>query len=137
MGGSRKGKPNLDPKTVADVLRRACGICQVAANELNCSRDAVEKQIQKHPEVAAAAREGNEIINDLAEAKLVDAIRRGESWAITFRLKTKAKDRGYVERQELTGTGGRDIISFCPSFGQPASAPFGTTVAPVAPPPAT
>ena len=43
---------------------------------------------------------------DVAETALMNAIIKGNIVATIFYLKTKHKDRGYVERSELTGVGG-------------------------------
>ena len=47
-----------------------------------------------------------ESLKDFAESKLHIAIGRGQAWAICFFLKCRAKDRGYVERSEVTGLNG-------------------------------
>jgi hypothetical protein len=65
--------------------------------------------MKEYPEIAEAISDANEEVNDVAELKLYDAIKRGEAWAICFRLKTKAKNRGYVEKAELTGTNGAPV----------------------------
>jgi hypothetical protein len=39
---------------------------------------------------------------DLAEAKLMQAVDKGEQWAITMLLRTLGRERGYVERQEVS-----------------------------------
>ena len=53
----------------------------------------------------------DEKATDRAEIKLMEAVENGEIAAIIFRLKTKAKKRGYVERQELTGADNQPIIT--------------------------
>src|SRR4029450_2769461 len=45
----------------------------------------------------------------MAENSLYEAIRRGEAWAVCFYLKCMAKDRGYLERAELTGAKGAPV----------------------------
>ena len=46
---------------------------------------------------------------DTAELKLWQSIQNGEAWGITLCLKTLGKDRGYVERQELSGQDGAPL----------------------------
>ena len=47
---------------------------------------------------------------DLAEMKLLSAIREGKTAELLFYLKTKGKKRGYVERQEITGIDGQQLF---------------------------
>jgi 20S proteasome alpha/beta subunit len=47
---------------------------------------------------------------DMAESALKKQILGGNITAIIFYLKTKGKSRGYVERQEITGKDGVDIV---------------------------
>ncbi len=44
--------------------------------------------------------------------KFVGWVERPSEAAIFFKLKTKAKNRGYVERSEVTGNNGRPIYLF-------------------------
>jgi hypothetical protein len=45
-----------------------------------------------------------------AEARLGEAVARGEPWAVTFALKTVGKDRGYVEKVEHGGLGRQEKV---------------------------
>jgi predicted transcriptional regulator len=92
-----------------DALAESMGMISPAARKLGCSRDTVRRYLAEYPEIAEAIEDANEEVNDIAELKLLDAIKRGEAWAICFRLKTKAKHRGYSERAELAGAGGKPI----------------------------
>jgi hypothetical protein len=47
---------------------------------------------------------------DAAETALKRQILDGNTTAIIFYLKTKGKSRGYVERQEVTGKDGLEIV---------------------------
>jgi hypothetical protein len=38
---------------------------------------------------------------DEAESQLGAAVRRGEGWAVCFLLKTRGRERGYVERSVM------------------------------------
>lgn len=96
-------------KDILDALEAAGGFVTIAAKKLNMSYQAVSERIKKDPELKKKKEEIDEGYKDFAESKLVVAIKNGESWAICFFLKCKAKDRGYVERQEITGAGGKDV----------------------------
>jgi cell division inhibitor SulA len=52
-----------------------------------------------------------EVTKDFAESKLMKLIEGGDTSATIFFLKTRAKDRGYIERTELTGKDG-NAMSF-------------------------
>ncbi len=39
------------------------------------------------------------------------AVNKGQPWAVSLVLKTLGKERGYVERGEITGKGGEPIIA--------------------------
>ena len=94
---------------IIDALAESMGMISPAARKLGCSRNTITTYMKEYPEIAEAISDANEEVNDVAELKLYDAIKRGEAWAICFRLKTKAKNRGYVEKAELTGTNGAPV----------------------------
>ena len=51
-----------------------------------------------------------ESLIDFSESKLMEQINNGNITAIIFHLKTKGKNRGYVERQEMTGADGEELF---------------------------
>lgn len=56
------------------------------------------------PEFAEAIKDLDESLLDFAESKLMEKVQDGDLTAIIFTLKTKGKDRGYVERSEQNVT---------------------------------
>jgi hypothetical protein len=56
--------------------------------------------------VKEAVKQSHENGLDLAESKLIEKINGGETTPILFYLKTKGRNRGYIERNELTGLNG-------------------------------
>lgn len=121
------GRRSFKLREIEEALRRAGGI-QAAAAELlqrstgkKCSRQQINQMIGRHPRLQRARQEAEEDINDLAETMLVKNIKAGDNSAIIFRLKTRAKDRGYVERSEVTGAGGGavQIAPLVVQFGNP------------------
>ena len=91
------------------ALEESKGLIAPAARALGCSRDTIRSYLKEYPEIAEAIEDANEAFNDLAETRLYDAVERGEAWAICFRLKTKAKNRGYVEKAEIGGANGGPV----------------------------
>jgi hypothetical protein len=51
-----------------------------------------------------------EELNDIAELKLRQAVQKGEPWSIKYQLSTQGKKRGYIERQEITGEDGNELV---------------------------
>ena len=86
-----------------EALEQSKGLIAPAARALGCSRDTIRSYLEEYPAVARAKLDQQEAVKDMAENALYAAILRGEAWAICFYLKCRAKDRGYVERAELTG----------------------------------
>ena len=91
------------PEQMIKALEESKGLIAPAARALGCSRDTIRSYIDEYSAVAQAKLDQEEAVKDMAENALYAAILRGEAWAICFYLKCRAKDRGYVERAELTG----------------------------------
>jgi hypothetical protein len=49
------------------------------------------------------------VVGDFAETKLYELVNDGNPSAVIFLCKTKFKNRGYVERQEITGVDGSNL----------------------------
>jgi hypothetical protein len=90
--------------SVTKAIKAAKGskgfITQIAKN-LNCSRTYVYDMMVKYPEFKQAIEDERETLKDFAEGALFKQINDGNTTAIIFYLKCQAKDRGYVERQEV------------------------------------
>lgn len=103
-------KRKRDFKKVIEALQASNGLQAGAARALNVSRQTIANYIKTIPEVAEAYEQVNETTIDKVEGKLLENINAGNVIAQIFYLKTKAKHRGYVERVEQTGAGGKDLI---------------------------
>lgn len=82
-----------------DAIVEAKGILTEAAKKLGCSRQTLYNYMKRYTTVKEAYNEANEKNKDFVEGKLMDAIDKGNVTAMIFFLKTKAKDRGYIERR--------------------------------------
>lgn len=92
-------------------LQATGGFISLAAQRLGCSTRTIQRRLASSARLQEALREISDKKLDLAEASLIKAIDRGESWAVCFFLKCKGKERGYVERQEVTGANGGPLIT--------------------------
>ena len=91
---------------VIDAIKEADGYVSKIASLLGCSVQTVYNYRDKHKTVAEAWHDVRERRHDFVENALHKRIKDGSDTAIIFYLKTQAKDRGYVERQEHTGADG-------------------------------
>lgn len=121
-------KPSIEQFT---HVANACGgiLSDIAAN-FGVTRQSVYNWCEADPEFKQALEDSRERFIDLAESNLrklvagvpaIETNEKGEKqfagWAerpsetaIIFTLKTRGKKRGYVERQEVTGADGADLI---------------------------
>ena len=96
---------------VAAALQATGGFMALAAQRLGCSYKTVQRRVSGSTKLQAKLAEICDCKLDVAEAALMKAVRDGAAWAVCFYLKCKGKQRGYVERQEVTGKDGAPIIS--------------------------
>ena len=69
---------------------------------LKCERKTIANRMKKNPAIASAVNEERQFFLDVTEAKLMEAVNKGEAWAICFTLKTIGRQRGFSERVEFT-----------------------------------
>lgn len=91
------------------ALKKCGGFHTRTAKALGISQQAVSKRIKASETLRAFQVEVQEGFLDMAEFKLLEAVERGEKWAVTFYLKCKGKDRGYIERSENIYAGSEDL----------------------------
>lgn len=99
-------KERYTPKQVIEALQSADGYVSRAAYELKCTPKTVYEYKKRYPEIAEEWDAIREKRHDYVENALHKQIKSGNIAAIIFYLKTQAKPRGYVERQEWTGADG-------------------------------
>ncbi|CAB4188589.1 hypothetical protein UFOVP1175_39 [uncultured Caudovirales phage] len=100
---------NFQKSDVKKAIQGSGGYISEIARRLKCDWHTADKYIKEF-ELSEDLVIEDERATDRAEIKLMEAIEEGEIAAIIFRLKTKGKKRGYVERQEVTGAGGDKVI---------------------------
>lgn len=100
---------NFQKSDIKKAIEGSGGYISEIARRLKCDWHTADKYIKEF-ELSEDLIVEDERATDRAEIKLMQAIEDGEIAAIIFRLKTKGKKRGYVERQEVTGAGGDKVI---------------------------
>lgn len=88
------------------ALEQSLGIVTTACLAAGISRDTHYRWLNKDKKYAAAVKQVSEIVVDFAESHLFKQIRRGEVASTIFFLKTKARDRGYIEKRDVDVTSG-------------------------------
>lgn len=122
---------NEAKEKVLEFLEETKGIVTDAVRKAGIGRTTFYGWLKDDPDFKAKVDEIQDVAIDFVEGKLFEKIngvqvRKGtdsetgedivydlppSDVAITFYLKTKAKKRGYVERQELTGSDGSNLFS--------------------------
>lgn len=102
----------LSVDRLAAKLREHSGNISATARAFGVSRTAVREYMKSRPELQAVLTEARESMVDGVESRfykdcLIDSHQYQTSRI--FFLKTQAKDRGYVERQEVTGKDGEPL----------------------------
>lgn len=104
-----KKKDRFTQEQMIAALKQARGMKAIAARSLGCDWQLVNSYCKKYPAVGKVCEEERQSMVDAAELQLTAAVNRGELPAITFVLRHLGRDRGYVERQEVTGPAGGPI----------------------------
>lgn len=85
------------------------GIITSIARKVGCEWNTAKVYIEKYPTIKQAYENECETMLDMAEAELYKAVKAGKDWAIKYTLATKGKNRGFTERNELTGKDGEPL----------------------------
>jgi len=88
-------------KALVEALEKSLGVVSTACKAAGISRDTHYRWLKEDPDYKAQVEELSEVAVDFAESHLHKLIKDGNPAATIFFLKTKGKNRGYVERQEI------------------------------------
>jgi hypothetical protein len=102
-------KSSYTAEQIISALHEADGYVSKAASILGCSAATMYNYRIRYSTVAEAWNDIHEKRHDFVENALHKLIKSGNPAAIIFYLKTQAKGRGYVERQEITGADGGPV----------------------------
>jgi ACT domain-containing protein len=87
-------------KTLVAYMKKGCNV-SATCSAVGISRQTFYQYRKDDKVFHQALIDAEEAIIDNVESKLLSKINEGDTTLIIFFLKTKAKSRGYVERQEV------------------------------------
>ena len=99
-------KSDILKSSLLKALKKALGVVTTACLNSGCSRETFYKYCKDDAAFKTKVDDISNIAIDFVESQLHKQIQGGSTAATIFYLKTKAKHRGYVERQEITGAEG-------------------------------
>ena len=103
-----KGWRRHSTEKVIKAIDGSGGVKLEICRRLGCNRQTFDNYLAENEKIAQAFHDECEALGDLCEAKIIEQIRTGNPIMMMFYAKTKLKNRGYVERQEVDNT--RPII---------------------------
>ena len=105
-------------KAMIEALEKSLGIVTTACKIVGINRSTHYDWLKDDDEYKQAVESIEDIAIDFAESKLHKQIENGDTTATIFYLKTKAKKRGYIERNETKHefTGLEELAKKLPNF---------------------
>ena len=101
-GLETKRKKTAEKKKVfLEVFTNTLGNISHSCRSAKIVRRTYEKWMNNDEDFARSVYDVNQSNIDLAESMLMRNIKEGKEASIFFKLKTQARDRGYIERQEV------------------------------------
>jgi hypothetical protein len=110
---AKKIKPNktdINKKKLLTALEKSLGVVTLACKSANLDRSQFYVWLKEDEAFAEAVEDMNNIALDFAESSLHKQIQGGVPSSTIFYLKTRGKNRGYIERTEVTGADGAPLI---------------------------
>jgi len=93
-------KSDINKKAMLEALEKSLGVVTTACKQVGISRETHYRWVKEDAEYGTAVEDIENIALDFAESQLHKQIMDGSTSATIFYLKTKGKNRGYIERVE-------------------------------------
>lgn len=93
------------PKSkILKAIEGSAGNKLLISRRVGCNRNTLNEYLAAYPDLQTALDNEVEELGDVCEAQLAAKIKEGNLTALIYYSKTKLKNRGYVERQEVEST---------------------------------
>tara|TARA_R110001592_G_scaffold61408_3_gene187162 strand:- start:62 stop:436 length:375 start_codon:yes stop_codon:yes gene_type:complete len=97
-------KTNILKGNLLEALEQSLGVVSTACKIVGCNRSTFYGHYNRDSKFRADVDELQNYTLDFAESQLHKQIKKGNTTATIFYLKTKGKKRGYIERREVEMT---------------------------------
>ena len=105
----KQQKQHIKKEAFLEALEKSMGIVSQATKKVGIDRTTPYRWMKEDSEFEDKVIEIQNVVGDFAETKLYELVNDGVPSAVIFLCKTKFKNRGYVERQEITGMDGKNL----------------------------
>jgi len=102
-------KTDTTKKAMLQALEKSLGVVTTACKSVGISRETHYKWLREDESYKESVDDLVNVALDFAETQLHKQISKGNPTSTIFYLKTKGKNRGYVERQEIQHDGGEGL----------------------------
>lgn len=99
-----------EKKKLLEALANTSAIVSSACKQAGVSRMTYYRWYNEDTDFKEKADDIKELQKDFAESLILKKMKEGDTSMIIFYAKTQMKDRGYTERNEITGKDGEDLI---------------------------
>ena len=104
------GEAKVSADRLIVAIKGTGGIKHAIAVSLGVHRNSIDNYLRRYPTARIAYEDEVQNIGDMAENVIFQNIKAGDVDSAKWYARMKLKDRGYVERQEVTGADGGDIV---------------------------
>tara|TARA_R100000951_G_scaffold114462_1_gene119393 strand:- start:1211 stop:1591 length:381 start_codon:yes stop_codon:yes gene_type:complete len=94
-------KTDTHKKAMIEALEKSLGIVTTACKKVGIARDTHYRWYREDDEYKKQVDDISNVVLDFAESQLHLQIQKENTSATIFFLKTKGKERGYVEKKEI------------------------------------
>ena len=105
----KQQKQHIKKEAFLEALEKSMGIVSQATKKVGIDRTTPYRWMKEDSGFEDKVMEIQNVVGDFAETKLYELVNDGVPSAVIFLCKTKFKNRGYVERQEITGMDGKNL----------------------------
>jgi len=97
----KTNKKQQTKKALLDALEKSLGIVTTACKIVGVDRGTFYRYYNEDENFKKAVKDIENVSLDFAETKLLEQIKSNNTAATIFYLKTKGKNRGYIEKQQI------------------------------------